>query len=196
MQHPEHFPPILAEQEAIIAKLGMTPAALRQLARLECCIKEAERLHPPLVMLMRKVIGRFEFNGHVLPIGDLALASSAVSHRNPKAFAEPNRYDPDRFAPPREEDRRTPFSLIGFGGGKHRCVGLAFAYQQIKVIWSVLLHRYEFELISPDQRPDYATFVVGPHQPCLVRYRRRMPGSGKTIAAAATLCTGNDEWIA
>ena len=152
---------------------GMTLAGLKQLVRLDRSIKEAERLHPPLVMLMRKVLQNFEFRDHVVPAGDLAMVSPAVSHRIAEIFADPSRYDPDRFAPPREEDRRTAYALIGFGGGKHRCLGLAFAYQQVKVIWSILLQRYTFELVDREQRPNYGTFVVGPHQPCLVRYRSR-----------------------
>ena len=78
-----------------------------------------------------------------------------------------------------------PYALIGFGGGKHRCIGLAFANQQVKVIWSVLLRRYIFDLVDRDQRPNYATFVVGPRQPCLIRYRSRSPAQGGTRLAAA-----------
>jgi len=59
----------------------------------------------------------------VLPSGDLAMVAPAVTHRLPHIFRDPECYDPDRFAPGREEDRRTPFALIGFGGGKHRCIG-------------------------------------------------------------------------
>jgi sterol 14-demethylase len=173
LQNPHHLAPILAEQATVLGSKGMTIAALKQLVRLERCIKEAERLHPPLVMLMRKALGNFEFHDYVVPAGDFAMISPAVSHRIPAIFGDPSRYDPDRFAPPREEDRRTPYALIGFGGGKHRCLGLAFAYQQVKVIWSILLRRYTFELVSRDQRPNYATFVVGPRQPCLVRYVSR-----------------------
>ena len=185
LQHPHQTAPILAEQASVLASAGMTLATLKQLVRLERCIKEAERLHPPLVMLMRKVLKDFDFRGHVVPAGDLALVSPAVSHRIPEMFADPSRYDPDRFAPPREEDRRTPYALIGFGGGKHRCLGLAFAYQQVKVIWSILLRHYTFELVDREQRPNYATFVVGPRQPCLVRYRSRSPAQRSAPLAAA-----------
>jgi sterol 14-demethylase len=145
------------------------------------CITEAERVHAPLVMLMRKVLEDCEFDVHVVPAGNLIMVSPAVSHRIPEVFADPIRCDPARFAPPREEDRRTPYALIGFGGGKHRCIGLAFAYQQVKLIWSVLLARYTFSLVRSDQRPNYATFVVGPQQPCLVSYRRRSPPKGEPV---------------
>ena len=173
LENPRHLGPVLAEQAAVLGAQGMTLAALKQLATLERSIKEAERMHPPLVMLMRKVIEDFAFDGHVVPAGDLAMVSPAISHEIPEVFSDPRRFDPERFAPPREEDRRTPYALIGFGGGKHRCIGLAFAYQQVKVIWSILLKHYAFRLLGEEHRPNFATFVVGPRQPCLVSYRRR-----------------------
>ena len=108
-----------------------------------------------------------------MPAGDLAMVAPAVTHRLPHIFAEPERYDPDRFGPGREEDRRTQFALIGFGGGKHRCIGAGFAYQQIKVIWTVLLRNFELELAPGEYAPDYSTFVVGPRPPCILRYRRK-----------------------
>jgi sterol 14alpha-demethylase len=183
--NPQRLAQVLAEQSAIFETEGMTLAALKQLTQLEHCIKEAERLHPPLIMLMRKAIKDFAFGDHIVPAGDLVLVSPAVSHRIAGIFANPELYDPERFAAPREEDRRTPYGLIGFGGGKHRCIGLAFAYQQVKVIWSVLLRRYTFDLVDRDHRPNYATFVVGPRQPCLVRYRRRVLAQQKSQMAAA-----------
>jgi sterol 14-demethylase len=101
------------------------------------------------------------------------LVSPAVSHRIPTIFGDPARYDPDRFAPGREEDRKAKYALIGFGGGRHRCIGMTFAYLQIMSIWSLLLRRFDFTLLQPAVEPNYETFVVGPRPPCRVRYRRR-----------------------
>src|SRR6185295_3637488 len=151
----------------------VTLDALRRLGALERAIKEAERMRPPLVMLMRKILRDFEYRGYCAPAGGLAMVSPAVSHRLPEIFRDPGKYDPDRFGPGREEDRKHSYTLIGFGGGRHRCIGLTFAQQQVKVIWSVLLQRFELELVQPNHEPDYSTFVVGPRRPCLVRYRRR-----------------------
>jgi sterol 14-demethylase len=115
----------------------------------------------------------FRVNGYELPVGSLAVASPAVTHRLATIYSEPDRYDPDRFAPGREEDRRASYSLIGFGGGKHRCIGMVFAYQQLKVIWTSILRRYEIELVNGQYRPDYRSLVVGPQMPCRIRYKRR-----------------------
>ena len=51
------------------------------------------------------------------------------------------------------------------------------------MIWSILLRRYTLELVDRDQHPNYATFVVGPRQPCLVRYRSRSLAQGRLVAA-------------
>ena len=74
-------------------------------------------------------------------------------------------------------------------GGKHGCIGMMFAYLQIKAIWSMLLRRFELELVQDSPRPDYTTFVVGPRPPCWIRYRRRrrfaLPVSRELTTAAA-----------
>jgi sterol 14-demethylase len=176
LANPRYLGPILAEQNEILSDAGeMSLAALKRMPLLDRSIKEAERMYPPLVMLMRTILRDFQFGGFHLPAGSLALVSPAVSHRISSVFAEPDRYQPERYAPPREEDRKTNYALIGFGGGKHRCIGLTFAYQQVKVIWSVLLRRFEFELAGDSPQPDYSTFVVGPRRPCIIRYKRRSP---------------------
>ncbi|HEV3116683.1 MAG TPA: cytochrome P450, partial [Gemmataceae bacterium] len=89
-------------------------------------------------------------------------------------FPNPDRYDPERFSPDRQEHRKARHAIITFGGGKHACIGMTFAYLQVKAIWSVLLRRFELELIDADPAPNYATFVVGPKPPCRLRYKRRM----------------------
>jgi sterol 14-demethylase len=173
-QHPQFLDPIRAELTRELGDRDVTYESLKRLVRLERAIKECERLRPPLVMLMRSVMQPLRINGYELPVGSLALASPSVSHRLSTIYSDPDRFDPDRFAPGREEDRKASYSLIGFGGGKHRCLGMVFAYQQIKVIWTGILRQFEIELVESEYRPDYRTLVVGPEQPCRIRYKRRL----------------------
>jgi sterol 14-demethylase len=174
LEHPEHLPAVLAEQRTVLGEgRPIDLDTLRRLVVLERCIKEAERMHPPLVMLMRRVARDLAYGDWVVPAGDMAMVSPAAGHRLADVFRDPDRYDPDRFGPERQEDRRVKHALIGFGGGHHRCIGTTFAQQQIKVIWSVLFQRFELTLTRRGHAPDYSTFVVGPRPPCVVRYRRR-----------------------
>ncbi|MEA5622439.1 cytochrome P450 [Nostoc sp. UHCC 0251] len=174
LQNPQYLPVILQEQQQILGNgKEVSLNALRQLVALERSIKEAERMYPPIIMLMRKILRDFEYEEYCIPSDGLLMISPAVTHRIADIFHEPNRYDPDRFSPGREEDRKAIYSLIGFGGGRHRCIGQTFAYQQIKVIWSTLLRLFDLELVYQNYEPDYSTLVVGPQKPCLVRYRRK-----------------------
>lgn len=65
--------------------------------------------------------------------GTIVATSPAFAHRLPNVYSDPTAYQPDRYLPPRAEDKVAPFSYIGFGGGRHACLGQNFAYLQIKV---------------------------------------------------------------
>lgn len=174
LQHPHYLPEILEEQQDIFGNsLEISLEKLSRLVRLDRCIREAVRMRPPLIMLMRTILQNFEYKGYVMPVGGLAMVSAAVSHHIPEVFHAPDCYNPERFAPGREEHRKNRYTMIGFGGGKHRCIGEAFAYQQVKVIWSVLLRKFDFKLVQNNYEPNYSTFVIGPKQPCLIHYQRK-----------------------
>lgn len=64
--------------------------------------------------------------------GHVVATSPAYSHRLPHVFSRPDEFDPKRFAAPREEDKAAPFSFIGFGGGRHGCMGSNFAILQVR----------------------------------------------------------------
>ena len=173
--HPEWLKRVREELDGIYADgRDVSYQALREIPTLECTLKESLRLHPPLVLLMRKVMSDFHVEGHVIPAGHLVAVSTALSNRMPEHFPNPDVYDPDRYRPGREEDRQ-PFAWIPFGAGRHKCVGAAFAMMQLKAIFSILLRRYEFELAQPPESytNDFAKMVVAIKQPCRVRYRRR-----------------------
>lgn len=148
--------------------------ALREIPRLERALYETLRLHPPLIILMRKVMSDFQYGDWTIPAGRLVGVSPAVSNRMPECFPEPDRFDPSRYGPGREEDKQL-FAWIPFGAGRHRCVGAAFALMQLKAIFSDLLRRYEFELVQPSEsyRNDHSKMVVQLEQPCRARYRLR-----------------------
>ncbi len=153
----------------------MTYQALRAIPLLENAIKETLRLHPPLVLLPRTAVVDFHYRDWVITAGTLVAVSPAVSHADAGCFAEPARFDPDRYGDDREEDARHPWGWIPFGGGPHRCLGANFAVMQLKAILSILLRRYSFELVDPPASyvDDRSRMIVRPRQPCRIRYRER-----------------------
>jgi cytochrome P450 len=93
---------------------------------------------------------QFEFHGYHVHAGVRLFYSIAVSHLIPSIFAEPTKFDPDRFAAPREEHKKAPYSLVGFGGGPRICIGTNFAKVEIKAMVSQILRCYQLDL-APDQ---------------------------------------------
>ncbi len=174
LRAPSYLARVRDEAEEVYSDAGTVSfESLKRQVALEHAVRECERLHPPLIMLIRKVLKPLRYGDHVVPAGAMAMVSPAVSHRLPHLFADPERFNPDRFAPPACEDKQHHYALIGFGGGKHRCMGKHFAYLQLKAICTVLLDRFDLHLDAAFPAPNYGSWVTGPETPCRVRYRRR-----------------------
>lgn len=144
-------------------------------------MKEALRLCPPLILLIRQALKEVKVRAagrdYVIPEGDMVLISPSVGMRIPEVFRRPDEFDPDRFGPGREEDKSSPFCYMGFGGGMHSCMGQNFAFVQVKTILSVLFREFEMEMVSKTMPEiDYEAMVVGPKGDCRVRYKRRSRG--------------------
>ena len=94
---------------------------------------------------------RAEFGGYTIPAGTPVRLALGASHLLPHVFAEPQRFGPDRFAPSREEDRRTPYGLVTFGGGPRICIGINFAQIETKALAAHVMRRYQLE--AAEDRP-------------------------------------------
>ncbi|MCB9592754.1 MAG: cytochrome P450 [Sandaracinaceae bacterium] len=172
-RHPDYLRRVIEELDGTYGEDGTTSyQTLRSIPITENAVKEALRLYPPLFMLIRVAVKDFVYKDYHLPAGSWLVISPTVSHRMSEHFAHPLAFDPDRFAPPRSEGD-DPWAFIAFGGGRHKCMGNAFALLQVKAILATLLRRYEFELVTEDVRPNFHGLVIGPSEPCKLRYRRR-----------------------
>jgi len=169
---------VLDEMESVVGqKKDFDFEEIQKMDFLADCIRESLRLHPPLIMLMRYVKTQMAFTvkgrEYVVPKGDIVFTSPAVGHRLPEVFADPDKFDPDRYAPGREE-HKAPFTYMGFGGGMHACMGQNFGYMQVKTILTVLLRKYDFAMVDKFPEADYTAMVVGPKEgTCKLRYTKK-----------------------
>ena len=168
--------------------------SLREITMTENAVKETLRMHPPLFMLVRTAMKDFVYKDYFVAAGAWVVISPTVAHTIPSVFADPFRFDPSRFEAPREEDKRD-FAYIPFGGGRHKCMGNAFALLQVKAILAILLRRYDFELATANIGSDFHGLVVGPTEPCRLRYRRRRDaaaeGASRSSASRSVVATSN-----
>jgi sterol 14-demethylase len=174
LQSPDYMDRVLAQLDEVY-KPGddVTFQSLRQITLTENAVKEALRLRPPLYILLRAAVQDFSYDGYHFKKGTWLATSPYVSHRLGDVFAEPLRFDPDRFAPGREEDKKQ-FTFISFGGGRHKCMGNAFAMLQVKTILAILLRGFAFELGHDPIIPENG-LVMGPKKPFRLSYRRLRP---------------------
>lgn len=143
--HPDYLERVRAELDETLAATNgeVTLEAVKAMRVLGYAIDEAGRLRSPVGNVPRGVVEDVVFNGYQIPTGARVLVSLAACHRLPDIFAGPDRFDPDRFAPPREEDKHHPYSLVVFGGGPRICIGINFAQVEVKAMAAHILRRFD-----------------------------------------------------
>ncbi len=126
---------------------GRTPSAedITNLPYTAAVIAESMRLFPPAYIIGREATTDLELGGYHVKPGYSVLMSQWVSHRDPKYFA-----DPEAFIPERWENglaKRLPkFAYYPFGGGKRICVGQSFALTEAMIVLPSVGQRYRFNL--------------------------------------------------
>ena len=169
-RQPKYCDEILTELNTVFKDDSkITLESLREMPKMEAFIDEVLRLHPPLVLLMRRVMEDIDYKGTLIETGKTVAISTYGSHRNPEYFADPETFDPAREKPD------SLYAFIPFGGGPHKCAGNAFAIMQLKAIFSALLPRYSFELVdsADSYQDDMSAMVLKPTGPCRLRYKKR-----------------------
>ncbi len=150
-QHPAYAQRVQAEiAEQLTPSVDPTLENIKRMKELDNALSETERLYPSVPNGPRGTLEDFTFYNYYVPAGKILFYSIAASHMLPTIFANPTQFDPDRFAPPREEHKKHPYSLVGFGGGPRICIGINFAQVEIKAIAAHVLRTYKLELL-PDQ---------------------------------------------
>lgn len=160
-----------AESQAVgTAQLGY--ADLDALVSLDLVLKEALRLVTPVPALARKTVADTEVLGHFLPAGTMASVGVHFTHHMAEYWPDPERFDPERFAEHRREDRVHRFAWTPFGGGVHKCIGLHFAGLQVKAVLHQLLLRYRWRTAPGYQAPMDYTSLPAPKDGLPVRLER------------------------
>ncbi|GAB18445.1 putative cytochrome P450 [Gordonia effusa NBRC 100432] len=142
-RHPEWQERLRAESLAL-GKDTLEYDDLDALPSLDLAFKETLRYNAPVGMLFRKAIKDTEVDGYFIPKGTLVAINPWATMKLAEWWPNATRWDPERFAPDRREDKVHRFAWAPFGGGAHKCIGLYFGGMEVKAIMHQMLQRFEW----------------------------------------------------
>ena len=166
--HPETLKKLRQELAGVPADAG--PEAYASLPYLTAVCNETLRIYPPVPDFFRKVRTPIQVRGYTLPAGVGVAVFSGMVHTREDLYPEPHAFRPERFL----ERKFTHFEFMPFGGGARRCLGAAFAEQQMKVVLGTIIQNYELELVDPEERPVRQGLGIGPQHGVRTRVARRL----------------------
>ncbi|KAF8817253.1 cytochrome P450 [Phlegmacium glaucopus] len=115
---------------------------------LDAVIRETLRLFMTGSSLRRVVYDDVTFGDITIKRGDFLACSHADVHLDPDIYTDPLVFDPARYGPGREEDKKVAFGYISWGAGRHICAGMRVAKLEIKLLLAVVLLRYKYTLVD------------------------------------------------
>ena len=118
---------------------------INDLVLTDYAFKESLRMIPPVPSIPRRALRDFSFGGFDIPAGTHVGVNPAFTHAMPEYWPNPEVFDPLRFEPEQVKARHK-YAWVPFGGGAHMCLGLHFAYMQIKLLMWHMLRAHEITL--------------------------------------------------
>jgi cytochrome P450 len=135
-----------------LGKPTLAYSDLERLPLMDLVFRESLRLNPPVGVMARQAIKDTAISGHFVPAGTFVMLLPYAQHRLPAFWANPDRFDPERFAPHRREDKQHRFLWSPFGGGVHKCIGQHVGEMQAKGILYQLLLDFSWR-VRPGYKP-------------------------------------------
>uniref|UniRef100_A0A1D1XUF9 Protein LUTEIN DEFICIENT 5, chloroplastic n=1 Tax=Anthurium amnicola TaxID=1678845 RepID=A0A1D1XUF9_9ARAE len=138
-------------QEEVDTVLGDRFPTIEDMKRLKYThrvISESLRLYPQPPVLIRRSLEDDVLRGYPIKRGEDIFISVWNLHRNPKYWAEPETFNPERWPldGPNPNEINQNFSYLPFGGGQRKCIGDMFASFETIVAVAMLVRRFDFQM--------------------------------------------------
>ena len=158
---PEVREKLLAELDS----LGENPDSntIFKLPYLTAVCNETLRIYPVgMLTFPRKVKTPISVCGQQLEPGTIIIGSIYLTHQREDIYPQPEKFNPERFL----EKQFSPYEFLPFGGGARRCIGLAFAQMEMKLILAKVMKTWSMQLINTQEiKPQRRGLVTGPNAP-------------------------------
>ena len=135
----------------------------------DAVIRETLRSRPVIVDVARKLTAPLSVGGYELPAGTLVLASITGLHAREDLYPDADAFRPERFLgePP------GTYTWIPFGGGVRRCLGAAFAQEEMRIVLREIATRADLRPADPrPERPRMRNVTIAPEHEARVVLER------------------------
>jgi cytochrome P450 len=136
---------LAAELDSVLGGRSVTVADLPMLKYAEAVILEAMRLYPPAWVIGRESLGPFEIGGYAFGPKTTVYISQWVLHRDPRYYAEPEAFRPERWMDGRLAKELPRFAYMPFGGGPRICIGQRFAMIEAVMLLATIAQTFAVE---------------------------------------------------
>ncbi len=151
-----YLPEVREKLLAEIATLGTDRdlVAINKLPYLGAFCTEVLRIHPVALLTFPRVAREaVSLQGYDIAVGQVVMGCIYLTHHRPDLYPEPDLFKPERFL----ENQFTPYEYVPFGGGSRRCIGLALAQMELKLVLVEILTNCQVQLtdklpIAPARR--------------------------------------------
>ncbi|XP_077560928.1 cytochrome P450 4V2-like [Haemaphysalis longicornis] len=141
--HPEAQAKVHGEIDLVCGEGWDTPITneeLKDLTYMDCVLKEALRLYPPVPVVSRTLRKDISIGKYTIPRGSVGFVALYFLQRNPRFYEDPDAFKPERFMDPKLAHT---FAFAPFSGGARSCLGQKFSMMQAKILLTHILRRFE-----------------------------------------------------
>ncbi|WP_113703377.1 cytochrome P450 [Nonomuraea lactucae] len=118
---------------------------LSELRYAKMFLQELLRMYSVGWMVPRQAVSDDVIDGVRVKAGATVLISPYITHQLDSVWERPHVFDPERFAPDRQ-DRRQARSYLAYGAGPHQCVGRHLFVVEAQLVLAAILTRFRPEL--------------------------------------------------
>jgi cytochrome P450 family 110 len=140
-----YLPEIKAKLLAEIATLGTErdPIAISRLPYLNAVCSETLRIYPVALLTFPRIAEEpVSLQGYEIEPGTIVSGCIYLTHHREDLYPEPHLFKPERFL----ERQFSPYEFLPFGGGSRRCIGMALAQLELKLVLVEILSHCQLEL--------------------------------------------------
>jgi cytochrome P450 len=157
---PEWETRMLHEIEQVVGSGPVTSAHVQRLGTVQQVLNESLRLFPTAPVIVRDIVDGIQFDGVSIPGGTIGIIPIYAIHRHRSYWDDPDRFDPNRFAPG-SPSKPTRFQFMPFGAGPRICMGAAFAMIEATIMLATFVRAAHFEVGAEfDPQPAGRMFLL------------------------------------